>query len=179
MQPWERQRMLRREGGWGPESAFSPLGGRSRDTETNIHTWGAHSAWFCCIPAQSCRGWTSSDSALDTGQGEGRSPWLKEKFLPKLHQTTAPPDQESAPDSSYWKHPNQCFRSICKQPGMGVEGRGEGLRQQATKLEGRNPVHVSTPETLRIGLCFIPATLCVLLSTPADCRTIRTLAEHF
>ena len=112
------------------------------------------------------------------GRERGEVPGLRRNSSqnytkPRPHPTKSPPD------SSYWKHPNQCFRSICKQPGMGVEGRGEGLRQQATKLEGRNPVHVSTPETLRIGLCFIPATLCVLLSTPADCRTIRTLAEHF
>lgn len=177
MQPWKRERMLRREASWGLESAFSPLGGRSWDTQTHIHTWGAHSAWFCYIPAQSCHAWTYSDAVLGTGQGEERSPWLKERFLPKLHQTTAPPDQGS-PHSPYWKH-RKSFWSIYKQPGMGMEGRGEA---QATdyKVGGQKPrPFLRTPEMSRVGLCFILPMLCVFLSTPADCRTICTLAEHF
>lgn len=130
--------MPRREGSWGAESAFSPWGGRSWDTQTHIHTWGAHSAWFCCIPAQSCHGRTYIDAVLGTGQEEGRSPWLKERFLPRLLQTTAPPDQGS-PHSPCWKHPNPSVLPVYLQTAWdgdrGVRGR---LRQQTTELEGRN-----------------------------------------
>lgn len=178
MQPWERQRMLRR-GRLGSRERLLPVG-RKEPGHRQIFTRGG-----LILPGSAV---SQHRVAMDEhpviqawilGRERGEVPGLRRNSSQNYTKPQLHPTKSRLYNSSYWKHPNQCFRSICKQPGMGMEGRGGGLRQQTTKLEGRNPVYVSTPKMLRIRLCFIPATLCVLLSTPADCRTIRTLAEHF
>ena len=134
----ERDKGCRGERAAGVRRAPSPRGEEGVGTHRHIHTWGAHSAWFCCIPAQSCHGWTYSDAVLGTGQGEGRGPWLKERFPPRLLQTTAPPDQGS-PHSPCWKHPNPSVLPVYLQTAWdGDRGARGRLRQQTAELEGRS-----------------------------------------
>ena len=113
------------------------------------------------------------------GRERGEVPGLRRDSSPnctkpRLHLTKAPHTLPIGNTAI-----RQSFQSIYKQPGMGMEGREEA---QAThyKVGGQKPRPFSrTPEMSRVGLCFILPMLCVFLSTPADCRTICTLAEHF
>lgn len=106
-----------------PESPSSPLGGRSWDIQTHVHAW-VHSAWFCCIPKRSSHGWMYSEATLDSGQGEGRNSWLKERYFLKLHQTMAPPKVPHI--LSLGSIPIPRALQVYKQPGVGREGKSGG-----------------------------------------------------
>ena len=79
------------EGEGGGERTVGRTAGKCEDRCTLAHRGRA--ACFCCNPAWSCHEWTHSSAALDPWILTwilGRSSWLKESFLPKLHLTTAP-----------------------------------------------------------------------------------------
>lgn len=125
--------MPRREDA-GVRRAPSPRG--EEGARRHIFTWKAPLPGSAVSQLRVAMDGHTVTQSLGTGQGEGRSPWPKERFLYRLLQPTAPPDPR-LPLSLLETSQSVSARSIYKQRGMGIEGAGR-LRQQTTELEGRN-----------------------------------------